>query len=282
MITDNDVTKHLSTKIFGKKFYFLDTVDSTNTYAKRLVLQGAEEGTVVSTEHQYAGRGRFNRKWVSAPGKNLTFSVIIRPAIDPQSLGILSLFAGLSVAQAVAEISPVSPICKWPNDVLLDGKKLCGILSESVFEKARPTEQSFGQARPTEQSFGRARLSAVIIGIGLNINQVDFPAPLDCSATSLAKTCQREFDRGLVLARVLGRLEHLYQYVLGGRMDEIVNQSRLNSTMVDKEIILHQPGVILRGIVKRIDGDGGLIISCDGAERKIFAGDITMGEEREI
>src|SRR5207249_3640832 len=119
---------HLSTRIFGKKIYCLDVIDSTNNYAKALASQEAEEGTVVVAEYQGAGRGRFGRTWVSAPGQNLTFSVIIRPSMPPQGIGVISLYAGLAVANAVHELCGVAPTCKWPNDVLLNDKKICGIL----------------------------------------------------------------------------------------------------------------------------------------------------------
>ncbi|HEV8538295.1 MAG TPA: biotin--[acetyl-CoA-carboxylase] ligase [Bacteroidota bacterium] len=258
-MTEQDIREHLSTKTFGKQIYCLDTVDSTNSYAKRLASQGAEEGTVVSAEGQFAGRGRFNRTWISSPGKNLTFSLIIRPKLRPEMIGILSLYAAVALAQSVKAISTTLPACKWPNDVLIDGKKVCGILSEALFVDQR--------------------VSAVIIGVGMNVNQVEFPSPLDLSATSLARTSGHEFDRGLVLARVLGRLEQLYAFVRDGKLTEIVEQWQLCSTTVGQQITVEQQGGMLRGIAKRIDNDGSLVIVCDGTERKIFSGDVTMNED---
>ncbi len=255
-MTEHDIKQHLRTKTFGKNIFCFDSIDSTNTYAKKLLSQDIEEGTLVIAEEQSAGRGRFDRTWHSSSGKNLTFSVIIRPNIIPQRIGILSLYAGLAVTEAVQELSHISPTCKWPNDVLLNGKKLCGILSEAVFSDAQ--------------------ISAVIIGIGLNVNQTEFPDTLASTATSMVLECNKMFDRFHVLAKVLEKLEHLYAFIQTHHLEDILQRWQSHSIMLGKEVTISQQGQLVKGIAKAIDTDGGLIISVNGTEKKVAAGDVTI------
>ncbi|MBI3766348.1 MAG: biotin--[acetyl-CoA-carboxylase] ligase [Ignavibacteriales bacterium] len=154
-------------KIIGKNIHTFDLLDSTNLKAKSLLQEGEEEGTIVIAEEQTAGRGRMGRSWVSERGKNLTFSVVLKPQISPESIGIVSLYGGLAVAEAIQDQSHLHPECKWPNDVLLNGKKCCGILSEAVFKQGS--------------------LVGVVMGIGINVNQRVFTRELRATATSVRK-----------------------------------------------------------------------------------------------
>ncbi len=255
-MTESDIRKCLDTNLFGKIIHCFDVLDSTNTYTKKLALQGAEEGTVVLAEEQISGRGRFERKWISSGGKNLTFSVIVRPNISPQRIGILSLYAALAVTKGILELLEQPPTCKWPNDVLLNGKKVCGILSEAVFIDSS--------------------LSAVIIGIGLNVNQTTFPPAIESSAISLAQVSGHDIDRSYVLACVLGKLEELYRNIQEGRLRLIIDLWQQHSTLLGKKITVDQQGNLLRGTAKAIDDDGGLILAVNGGERKVHAGDVTI------
>ena len=255
-MTEHDIKQHLRTKTFGRHIYCFDSIDSTNTYAKKLVSQDIEEGTLVIAEEQTAGRGRFDRTWHSSSGKNLTFSVIIRPNIIPQRIGILSLYAGLAVTEAVQELSNIPPACKWPNDVLVNGKKLCGILSEAVFSGTQ--------------------ISAVIIGIGLNVNQTEFPNALESTATSMTLECSKIFDRFHVLANVLEKLEHLYTFIQTNQLEEILQRWQSHTIMFGKEVTIKQHGQRVNGIAQAIDLNGALIISTNGTENKVVAGDVTI------
>src|ERR1044071_5539110 len=129
-MTELEIRKHLKTSTFGRQLYCFDQIDSTNSSAKSLAAQGIEEGAIVIAEEQRTGRGRFDRTWHSSPGLNLTFSIILRPNIHPRKIGVLSLYAGLAVTQGVMETSGLDATCKWPNDILVNRKKICGILCE--------------------------------------------------------------------------------------------------------------------------------------------------------
>lgn len=169
----------------------LEVTDSTQSEVKRLAAAGAPEGTVVSARHQRAGRGRRGHEWWDAPGESLLFSVLLRPGGPPAGVPQLSLVAGLAVAEALAESAAVPVRIRWPNDLLVEGRKVSGILAEAV-------------------SDGGARLDHVILGIGINLDQTAFPAPLQARATSLRLATGRAPAREPLLAAVLDQLGHRY------------------------------------------------------------------------
>jgi BirA family biotin operon repressor/biotin-[acetyl-CoA-carboxylase] ligase len=256
MITENELREHLTTKKFGRKMYLFERLDSTNTYAKQLASEGCEEGAIVIAEDQYAGRGRQGRMWVAEAGTSLTFSILLKPTIAPESIGILSLYAGLAITEAVMQQSGIRPACKWPNDILFDGKKFCGILSEAVFNNGM--------------------LAATIIGAGLNINQLEFPHEIRQSATSLALVNGHTYDRTILLAAILQQLEYWYKYVQSGHHNIILDRWRTHCPMIGQEIAVDQQGTIIRGIASGLADDGGLIIQSNGSKIKMFAGDVTI------
>ncbi|HEX9615756.1 MAG TPA: biotin--[acetyl-CoA-carboxylase] ligase, partial [Bacteroidota bacterium] len=163
MLSKETLLSSLSTSLFGRKLFVFESIDSTNTCARTLAEAGMEEGAVVLAEYQTSGRGRHGRTWNAEPGENLLFSVLLRPAIPRTSAGFLTFFAAVSVAQALEEVSESRIECKWPNDLLLNGKKVSGILLENTFEKDR--------------------VDYSVIGIGINVNQSSFPNHLIPTAT---------------------------------------------------------------------------------------------------
>ena len=255
-MNEEDIRPYILTQIFGKKIFAFDVLDSTNVKAKSLALEKVPEGTVVITDNQTAGKGRLGRTWISEAGKNLTFSVIIRPRISHQYLGILSLYAGVSVARAIGNLTDKTVQCKWPNDVLLNKKKVCGVLSESVTSNGSVT--------------------AVIIGIGININQRIFSSELRGKATSVATETGREFDRRTVLAEILQEMETGYTDIQSGSFDTILRQWTDYSSFIGQPVSIDQQGTIVHGIASHVAADGGLVIRTNGKEVKILAGDVTI------
>lgn len=255
-MTEDQIQPYLKTKRFGQTIYAFDTIDSTNTYAKLLTSGGCSEGTLVIAEEQSQGRGRAGRSWFSEKGNNLTFSIILKPKIKPDSIGIISLYASLAVAQSIENIAHLIPECKWPNDVLLDGKKVCGILSDGVFDNGQ--------------------LSYAIVGIGINVNQTAFPDEIIKTATSLSLSTGKNYNRVEVLAVVIGQLEILYDKILLGQLGEILVSWKKYCSLFGKKITIDQQGAVVSGTVITIGDDGGLILQIDGIEKKIFAGDITI------
>ena len=255
-MTETAIQKQLETRIFGRKTFLFSSIDSTNTFAKTLALDGASEGTVVVADHQTVGRGRLNRAWLSEPGMSLLFSLIVRPTMNPERLGVLSLMAAVAVVQGICDITPIELESKWPNDVLIKGKKICGILLESVFQNLE--------------------LVGVIIGVGLNVNQTVFVDELRDKATSLKLTLGRSVDRNTILALVLKRMENLYEILQAGGHEHILELWKVHTKMLGKGIKISQRGTTIEGIAKSVGANGELIIQSDGVEAKVFAGDVTV------
>src|SRR5512140_1081597 len=150
MYTAEALRKGLKTDHFGRKIYTFETIDSTNNCARALAGCWAEEGTVIIAEQQTAGRGRLGRSWEANPNENLTFSIILRPTISPDAVNLLPLSVAVAVSEAIEKLTGMRPECKWPNDLLLDGKKVAGILLEG--------------------SVTQSKVDWIVIGVGVNVN----------------------------------------------------------------------------------------------------------------
>ena len=173
----------------------LDTTDSTQSEAQRLAAAGAPEGTVVTALHQRAGRGRRGHDWWDVPGESLLASVLLRPPGPVTAAPQLSLVGGLAVADALVAVASVPARIRWPNDLLVDGRKVCGILAEAASDSV---------------GAGAGRLHHVILGIGVNLAQTAFPEALADRATSLRLVTGRAPEAAAVLAAVLEQLARHY------------------------------------------------------------------------
>ncbi len=196
------------------------------------------------------------RSWVSSAEESLTFSVVLRPGIGAEALNLLPLLAGVAVAEAIREVAGVDVECKWPNDLLIGGKKVCGILLE-------------GALRDDGLEF-------VVAGFGINVNQSEFPQELSGKATSLRLMCGREFRREDLLRAVLQHFERLYR---SGRNDQFASIPRLwaaHSRMLGKPLEVQSNESTLAGVALRIAPDGGLVISTGAGEQTLYAGDVTV------
>lgn len=181
----------LTTKRYGQQVHYFDRVESTQLVAHELVRQGAPDGTLVIAEHQTAGRGRMQREWESSEGKGIWMTLIIRPEIAPHQAPQFTLVTAVAVVNAMkASFQNFTPQIKWPNDILVNGKKTTGILTEMIAEENR--------------------IQALLIGIGINVNQelTDFPQELQSIATSVAIEEGQQVDRVQLVAKVLDFLEH--------------------------------------------------------------------------
>jgi BirA family biotin operon repressor/biotin-[acetyl-CoA-carboxylase] ligase len=256
MINVRQLSKGLKTRSFGRKVYAFDSIDSTNTCARTMANAWAPEGTLVIAEFQTAGRGRLGRPWNSNADQNLTFSVVLRPGKETESMNLLPLLAGIAVANAIREVTGQEPECKWPNDILINGKKVCGILLEGALSDNG--------------------VDFVVAGIGMNVNQTEFPADLSASATSLRLICGREFNREEVLRTVLRHFEQLYQAEREEHFSSIPRLWVARSRMIGKTLEIHSNETTLAGTALRIAPDGGLVIATGSGEQTVYAGDVTV------
>lgn len=190
LFNEETIVNEIHTKWAGKTVHFAKETDSTNVWVKELAREGAAHGTLAVAEFQSAGRGRFDRRWTAPEGSAVTMSILLRPEFSPQYASMLTLVMGLSVAQAVRE-SGFEPSIKWPNDVVLSGKKICGILTEmSVLEDS---------------------IQYVVIGVGINVNTPEFQPEIADKATSLFLESGQLWDRSQVIGLVMKCFEKNYE-----------------------------------------------------------------------
>ena len=250
------IDQHLTTTRFGRKIHYLQTCPTTQPIAHQLAQAGEPDGAVVICEEQTAGKGRLARAWTSTQGKGIWMSVIIRPEIPPTKAPQLTLVAAVAVARAIEEIANVRAEIKWPNDLLINGKKCTGIL--------------------TELQADIDRVHAIILGIGVNVNQqlADFPEEIKSIATSIQMVTGKPVDRAELVARILHHLEiYTDLYVkLGFEPLKILWESysctlgkRIKATMIHKSIEGVALGITNEGIlqVKTDDGEIHGIYSAD-------------------
>jgi BirA family biotin operon repressor/biotin-[acetyl-CoA-carboxylase] ligase len=223
-------------------------------------LDDAPDGAVICAEFQTAGRGRFDRVWTAAAGENLTFSIILFPGLPADRLGMISVAFSVAVADLLkAELGPGRVDIKWPNDILLDGAKVSGMLQESAFP-------SVG---------GRRR---VVFGLGLNVNQLSFSGELNSSATSMRLVTGKEYDRVDLLARLLELMENAYRAIHTGRADTVRSRYEAKLVSLGREVTFLRLAdrKNCSGIVTGIDEAGGLLISTGSGTETVFAGDVSM------
>ena len=242
----------------GRRIVHFFRADSTNTIALRLASEGAEHGTVVVAEEQTAGRGRFGRQWYSEKSSGIYVSVLLRPPLAPAAAPALTLMAGVAAQAAVERASGLTTDIRWPNDLLLNGKKLCGIL--------------------TEMSAEVDRLHAVVIGIGINVNHREIPDSLRAIATSLRLESGKIHSRVQVLAALLRELEHTYQLLLDQGAAAIVARWTAVSTYArGKRIVVRTPMGEFQATTAGLESNGALRIRYDdGREEPLVAGEITQ------
>ena len=232
----------------------LESTDSTNEEAKRLALDGAPEGTVVWARKQTAGKGRRGRSWVSGEG-NLFCSILLKPECHAFKAVQLSFIASLSMAEAAASVLPKGTFvnCKWPNDVLVEGRKISGILLET-------------------QTVPLGGMDWMVIGAGLNIT--DFPEDVEFPATSLVREKAREVSAGEMLETFC--LRFLAGYVTWKNLGfEPARKAWLKrAAWLGEEITVRLDHETLKGEFKELDKDGTLILLHNGVERRITAGDV--------
>jgi len=256
MYSKEELSQGLETAIVGKKFFVFDTIDSTNACARTLGDAGTAEGAVVVADFQTSGRGRLGRTWIAEPGENLLLSVLLRPRISIANTGLLTLFASVGIARAIERHIGEPVECRWPNDLLLHGKKFCGILLENLFQQSE--------------------VSYAIIGAGINVNQRIFPDEISPRGTSLAIETGMSFDRKKVLQTVLSELDTLYPPVQRGDFDAIVPEWIKRCTMFGKPVTVQQHDHTMSGIARRLNHDAGLVIETDTGLQTVYAGDVSV------
>lgn len=233
-------------KLFKRTLYF-PRLDSTNACLMKLAEQGEPEGTVVLTDEQTAGRGRFGRTWTAPPGTSLLVSVLLRPKVGLADSSKLNLVAALAVRRTLQGVAALSSAIKWPNDVLINGRKVCGILAE------------------TTTSTGSGTKSALVLGIGLNVNQdsQNFPVEFRDQATSLRIETGREQSRPLLLQALLKSLEDLALAFVQNGFLPFLEELRRSSAVIGKRVVVRVGAYSVEGVVDDLDDEGRLLMRMD-------------------
>jgi BirA family transcriptional regulator, biotin operon repressor / biotin---[acetyl-CoA-carboxylase] ligase len=254
----------LRTRMFGRRVQAFEQTSSTNAVAAEWASTGAPEGSLVVAEYQTAGRGRMGRSWLAAKGQNLMFSLVLRPTLAVEEWGMVTLAAAAAIAEAVDRfISPLHSSIKWPNDILLNGRKCCGVLIESAYAGAT--------------SGGRS----VILGVGLNVNQEQFDVDLAGRATSLLLETGRFTHRSALLADLLFCLETHYTAVNERRFEQVRRAfcSRLHRLGETVTYRLAEGRGSIRGTLEGITDLGALRLNTEHGVRTFHAGELTTQPE---
>ena len=258
LLLPNEIREGLTTEIFGRGdiVYFSET-DSTNTRAKELADQGAPEGTVIVSEKQTDGRGRKGRNWFSPSREGIYVSLILRPGISPDEAPKTTLLTAVAVAEALISLTLLKVSIKWPNDILINGKKIAGILTEI-----------------------RAEIDAIdyiIVGLGLNVNTPDFPDDIKEKATSILIETGKHFPRVRVIREYLKQYERYYKIFERIGFEPILKRWKELSNIIGRQITVEATGTKHTGQVQDIDRDGVLILKDNaGKYHRIFSGDVRL------
>ncbi|MBC7111545.1 MULTISPECIES: biotin--[acetyl-CoA-carboxylase] ligase [Methanothermobacter] len=257
MVEDYDPCEvEVDTEYIGHEIKCFDEVDSTNNVAKRMAEDGATEGTVVIAKTQSRGRGRRGKPWISPQG-GIWMSIILRPEVHPSRAPLLTLVAGVAVARTLRDECGLDVGIKWPNDILIGDKKVCGILTEA-------------HAR-----FNTLEYVVVGVGIDTNVDISHFPDDLREGATSIKNELKRDIKSSELIARFLRNFEEAYNSFKEGKMDEILTEWRKLSKTIGRRVeIRKQLGEIVHGDAVGINSEGALILELDdGTLRKVISGE---------
>ncbi len=250
-LSGENINKHLHTNFMGRNVVFIEKVDSTNNYAKNNDLS---DGSLVTCEEQTTGRGRLGRRWESQKG--MCMSIVLIPEIELSQISKITQVCAAAVAKALEELE-VHTLIKWPNDIFLNGKKVCGILTEMKTEADKHPY--------------------VVVGIGMNVNNENFPDEIKDIASSLYIETGKMFEKSLVAAKILNNFEELYNEFIKGNFKESLDICREKSYVIGKNINLIENNSVRKATAVDIGSEGELVvITEEGMTEKIISGEVSV------
>ena len=265
------ITAALTTRRLGRPTRFFPRIGSTNDVVHELAVAGATEGLLVLADEQTAGRGRLDRSWWAPPGASVLMSLLLRPALSARMAGQLPMCLGLAAVEGIEDVTGLRPALKWPNDVVWDGRKLGGML--------------------TELRVDGERLDYAVLGLGLNVNLTFDEPPGRCreamaasapiipetfstTAVSLRMAAGRPVDRAALVIALLERCEAWYERLLSGESLHTAWAARLDT--LGRQVVVALPAETLTGVAVGVTPEGALIVRRpDGTDETIWAGDVT-------
>jgi BirA family biotin operon repressor/biotin-[acetyl-CoA-carboxylase] ligase len=247
------------TKVVGRDIRVFEETTSTNDVIEKLARDGVKEGVVVFAETQTKGRGRLGRKWMSPTHKGLWFSVLLRPELTPQETTQLTVASATALRRALKNVTGLVADIKWPNDLLIRGKKVVGIL--------------------TEMSAEVDRVRHVILGIGVDVNQdaAEFPAELRKIATSLKVEAGEEISRAELATEILRELDFDYARICGGKFSAVADEWEAGCATIGNHVSVQMGARQIRGCAEALDDDGALLVRTEhGHLERVIGGDVTL------
>lgn len=260
MIRIERITAKLETDFVGREIYYFLKLSSTNTTAKEQARKGAKEGATIIAETQTRGKGRLNRRWISPKG-GVWLSIILRPQINTEDAAKITLTTAVAVAKTLRKLYRLRAEIKWPNDVLVHSKKVCGILTEASLE-------------------GKT-VNFVVVGIGINVNFAlnGLPENLKTTATTLKEMLKKDVDIEELICQLLKEFEECYKQFKEKEFRNMLTEWRSMASFLGKKVEIVSFAERLHGVAVDVDGKGALVVKLeDGTRRKIVSGDVTVRE----
>ena len=251
------IARLFRTKWAGKEILCFKSLDSTNIKAKELAEAGYPSGTMVVAEHQTAGRGRRGRSWTSEEGTGIFMSLILRPEILPEKASMLTLICALAVSAGISQVTGQEVLIKWPYDIVMNGKKICGIL--------------------TEMSLVSAKIHHIVVGIGINVSNRQFPEEISQVAGSLYTETGAYFSREKIIAAILENFERYYDFFQRTEDLSLV-KNEYNGLLAnkDKEVRVLDPKEPFEGKALGITEKGELIVDTTKGRRMVSGGEVSV------
>lgn len=257
IITPGEIKHDLKTQILGQVIHYEEVIDSTNNKAKELARADADEGLLVIADQQSTGKGRLGRTWDSPSGTGIWMSLVLKPNIPPQYASELTLVAGLTMCEVISEITGLDAKIKWPNDIVVNGKKICGIL--------------------TEMSAEMEGIKHIILGIGVNVNMTNFPEDLP-HASSLAIEGKQEYSRRSIIKRFLEKFEVDYKlYKQKPSLEAFLERYEKYCITLHKKVklIVGEEEIIAQS--ESITNEGALVVRLeDGSIKEVVSGEVSV------
>lgn len=257
ILSAEEIKSLRKTKWAGTEIIYYDVTDSTNTQAKRLAENGGVHGTLIVSDRQESGKGRRGRAWESPSHTGIFMTLLLRPDVKPEDASMLTLVAAMAVAKAIRVSLGVDAEIKWPNDIVLNGKKICGIL--------------------TEMSTEIEAVNYVVIGIGINVSNREFPEEIAAMATSISLESGKEVHRAELIEAVWEQFEIYYdKYIKKADLSEI--REEYNSFLVnyDRQVRILDPKEPYEGVAKGITKRGELMVETEGETRLVSSGEVSV------
>jgi BirA family biotin operon repressor/biotin-[acetyl-CoA-carboxylase] ligase len=255
-VAAEEILQELQTTTFGQNIRYEPVAKSTQILAHQWAKAGAMEGSLVIANEQQAGKGRLGRDWHSPAGSGIWLSLIVRPPIPIQQASQMTLLAAVAVTSALIQMTTIPIQIKWPNDLLINGKKVCGILTELRGEQDR--------------------IDYMVLGIGINVHQQSFPPSLEHVATSLAIEKKQEYSRARLIAAMMKELEQHYRQYLQDGFAPIQTKWEQLSSSIGKKITAKTPQAEVVGIAEKLQDDGSLLVRTGEELVAIYSAEINQ------